>query len=314
MSDVEPASSQQTVVESTWEHIASRLGTFCRPFPADAVALAEAYWETVSPRLLAVLEQAAADQELVRDGEYMLHLYAMFLLAQHREARAFAPLLRIATHPQDVLEDMLGDTLTEGFGRCLASTCIREGDREGLRLAALDEGCYLFARGAALQALLTLVMEGDLELDVHRTWLLQCGEIEASRLKTGQGGDGTFLAMAVADLADLGAAPALDRIRSWYGDGLVDETFISLKEVETDARLDSGQLRSKVWHEHYVRSTTEEMGWWYCFTPESAVETEWDNYDDDYPEPFRRETPKIGRNDPCPCGSGKKYKKCCGTG
>lgn len=29
-------------------------------------------------------------------------------------------------------------------------------------------------------------------------------------------------------------------------------------------------------------------------------------------EPYRRETPKIGRNEPCPCGSGKKYKKCCG--
>ena len=27
---------------------------------------------------------------------------------------------------------------------------------------------------------------------------------------------------------------------------------------------------------------------------------------------FRRETPKVGRNDPCPCGSGKKFKKCCG--
>lgn len=26
----------------------------------------------------------------------------------------------------------------------------------------------------------------------------------------------------------------------------------------------------------------------------------------------RRESPKIGRNDPCPCGSGKKHKKCCG--
>jgi preprotein translocase subunit SecA len=26
-----------------------------------------------------------------------------------------------------------------------------------------------------------------------------------------------------------------------------------------------------------------------------------------------RETPKVGRNDPCPCGSGKKYKKCCGS-
>jgi preprotein translocase subunit SecA len=29
-------------------------------------------------------------------------------------------------------------------------------------------------------------------------------------------------------------------------------------------------------------------------------------------ETFRREAPKVGRNDPCSCGSGKKYKKCCG--
>jgi len=30
------------------------------------------------------------------------------------------------------------------------------------------------------------------------------------------------------------------------------------------------------------------------------------------PGQFQRETPKVGRNDPCPCGSGKKFKKCCG--
>jgi hypothetical protein len=29
-------------------------------------------------------------------------------------------------------------------------------------------------------------------------------------------------------------------------------------------------------------------------------------------ETFRREAPRVGRNDPCPCGSGKKFKKCCG--
>lgn len=29
-------------------------------------------------------------------------------------------------------------------------------------------------------------------------------------------------------------------------------------------------------------------------------------------EPMRRESPRVGRNDPCPCGSGKKYKQCCG--
>ncbi|HBA84193.1 MAG TPA: preprotein translocase subunit SecA [Verrucomicrobia bacterium] len=30
--------------------------------------------------------------------------------------------------------------------------------------------------------------------------------------------------------------------------------------------------------------------------------------------PFKRDDAKVGRNDPCPCGSGKKYKKCCGAG
>jgi preprotein translocase subunit SecA len=41
-----------------------------------------------------------------------------------------------------------------------------------------------------------------------------------------------------------------------------------------------------------------------------------DDDDDDDWEPVqtvRRATAKVGRNDPCPCGSGKKYKKCCGA-
>ncbi|WP_439535219.1 UPF0149 family protein [Methyloversatilis sp.] len=37
--------------------------------------------------------------------------------------------------------------------------------------------------------------------------------------------------------------------------------------------------------------------------------------DDDAPaEPFARPEPKVGRNDACPCGSGKKFEKCCGGG
>ena len=34
--------------------------------------------------------------------------------------------------------------------------------------------------------------------------------------------------------------------------------------------------------------------------------------DVEFEQTYRRDTPKVGRNDPCPCGSGKKYKKCCG--
>ncbi|MFT5440997.1 MAG: hypothetical protein ACI8W3_000037 [Myxococcota bacterium] len=32
----------------------------------------------------------------------------------------------------------------------------------------------------------------------------------------------------------------------------------------------------------------------------------------DVQEPLRRQGVKVGRNDPCSCGSGKKFKKCCG--
>jgi preprotein translocase subunit SecA len=31
------------------------------------------------------------------------------------------------------------------------------------------------------------------------------------------------------------------------------------------------------------------------------------------PEPKKRKDSKVGRNSPCPCGSGKKFKKCCGA-
>ncbi len=40
----------------------------------------------------------------------------------------------------------------------------------------------------------------------------------------------------------------------------------------------------------------------------------WYYVDSDFPaqEQFHRNEPKVGRNDPCTCGSGKKFKKCCG--
>lgn len=36
------------------------------------------------------------------------------------------------------------------------------------------------------------------------------------------------------------------------------------------------------------------------------------HHEDHNVETYVRATPKVGRNDPCSCGSGKKYKKCCG--
>jgi SEC-C motif-containing protein len=56
--------------------------------------------------------------------------------------------------------------------------------------------------------------------------------------------------------------------------------------------------------QHHEVATFERVdGAWYLSESEMVK-----------PKPIVRETPKIGRNDPCPCGSGIKYKKCHGAG
>lgn len=48
--------------------------------------------------------------------------------------------------------------------------------------------------------------------------------------------------------------------------------------------------------------------------PDAFIETEETQAADlTHPGTFRREGPKIGRNEPCPCGSGLKHKRCCGN-
>lgn len=51
---------------------------------------------------------------------------------------------------------------------------------------------------------------------------------------------------------------------------------------------------------HEVAKFKKEDGQWYFLDAEAPKI-----------EQYVRKGPKIGRNDPCPCGSGKKYKKCC---
>jgi preprotein translocase subunit SecA len=51
-----------------------------------------------------------------------------------------------------------------------------------------------------------------------------------------------------------------------------------------------------------------------ALAPEEDIPLAYSGGDGGAPEPAQREGKKVGRNDPCPCGSGKKYKKCCGRG
>lgn len=55
-------------------------------------------------------------------------------------------------------------------------------------------------------------------------------------------------------------------------------------------------------HRHHELSTFKKLnGRWYFYDSKTPKVKQ-----------YIRKQPKIGRNQPCPCGSGKKYKKCCG--
>ena len=45
--------------------------------------------------------------------------------------------------------------------------------------------------------------------------------------------------------------------------------------------------------------------------PSQAPNRETENLPKNAQQPYRRSEPKTGRNEPCPCGSGMKYKRCC---
>lgn len=64
--------------------------------------------------------------------------------------------------------------------------------------------------------------------------------------------------------------------------------------------------------EEYLFATYSKMFKKYKKLCPQRFEPEDDDEQDYQLQPYRRSEPKVGRNDPCPCGSGKKYKKCCG--
>ena len=311
-----------------WAAVHAGLVRLAGPFPADVVALAEAHREDVAPRLAAELEALAANPAQA-DGDYMLHLYAMHLLAWWRDKRGLQPLIALARMPDhDLLEDLLGDHLTESLYRCLAS--MARGDLPPLMALADDEQADVWARRAALRAMMICVIEGDAQRDTVLAYLRDLGARQAARSRASAATDSfdPDLLTGVVDVAaEMGASDMLPVIREWYRDGLVDRSFISQPTLERlmSVPQEQGLLELLDKGKAYVAHPQREMAWWACFSmrdgkAEHSVSAE-------APPPIRpirqvaplpnqtyvRESPKLGRNDPCHCGSGKKYKKCHGA-
>ena len=64
----------------------------------------------------------------------------------------------------------------------------------------------------------------------------------------------------------------------------------------------------------YVAEACEKHGWTYIIGFETDKPEDISDLEKMLNPPKPATSQKIGRNDPCSCGSGKKYKKCCGLG
>ncbi|MGA9923327.1 MAG: SEC-C domain-containing protein [Isosphaeraceae bacterium] len=152
-------------------------------------------------------------------------------------------------------------------------------------------------------------------------------ELEAIRQMDADNETGTYeaLSLLASDLCDLADPLARDMLQSAFDEDLIDESIIDRKtawQIYDEGGETFGP--NTPWFQEYSESYLEEQSdrERLARTPQVQFPSR-TSYPSFSPgrkeappapiqpiEPFRYTAPKIGRNDPCWCGSGKKYKRC----
>lgn len=293
-------------MSENWTTLRQQIEYFSKPFPRSAIAFANQHRDEVAPYLIDALAAVAANPLLADDDEYVLHLYAMHLLAAWRDTRAYSAMVAIGRHPSDILDIVLGEVVAESYARCLASVC--DGNIKPLYSLFEDTQASYWARKAALDALKVRVIEGDYSRDDLIQYLKVNGESEVTRLRAPDlvFDDLGTLDCIVSVATDICAVEMSAQIEGWFDDALIDTLFLDKKwvfirialpfEIIRDLELARGN--------GYVVDVETEISWWAGFVEDPPLNTS---------QALTLSGKKIGRNEPCPCGSAKKYKKCCGA-
>ncbi|MGH9751500.1 MAG: DUF1186 domain-containing protein [Blastocatellia bacterium] len=305
-------------------------------FPRHALRQAVEKKDEIISHLLKALERAAADPEDVLEAEDDSHIYAMFLLAQFREKRAYPLIIKLASHPPELVDGLLGDIPTEDFANIIASVSL--GDTSLIAELAANKEAEEFARAAAIRSWLALVVSGERSREEAVAYY-------KSLFEGGLEDKNEVVWSELVDAAnDLYPEEVYDHIKKAYDDGLVDEFIV--EPGWTDEQMLTGKddvLADLPEWNHPVEDVTMEMLAWF---ENREFGDEWDDDEDWYEEDEEDELDeedeedewdtnhrrlsalngnnfapiapysapeKIGSNDPCPCDSGKKYKECCGA-
>src|SRR5665213_2906480 len=96
----------------TIPEILKELETYTGRFPLDAMKAAIEQREAITPELLRIVEAVAEDTAIGVNQDYMAHLFALYLLAQFQEKRAYPPIVKMFSAPGETSEKLAGDTIT----------------------------------------------------------------------------------------------------------------------------------------------------------------------------------------------------------
>jgi hypothetical protein len=232
-------------------------GRFARAAVEEAVARRE----EITPELLRILEETVnRAAQIDAEGDYMAHLYAMFLLAQFRDTRAYPLVVRFASLPGDLLDSLCGDFITEDLGQVLASVC--GGDLSGIQSLIENEDVDEWVRGAALSSLVTLVAAGQKSRDEIVNYF--AGLFRGKLVRQWSHAWDTL----VSYTSDLYPEELLDDIEQAYEEGLVDPGYIGFDDVKRDLAAGKDRVLARLAdnpHRRLVSDTVAEMGWWACF-------------------------------------------------
>jgi len=297
----------------TIPEILKELEPYTGRFPMKAMRAAIEQRKAITPELLRVVEVIAANPtEVAKRKDYMLPVFALYLLAQFREKRAYPYIVKMFSAPGETSYDLVGDTVTEGLKHIFAS--VYDGNPAPLHGLIENDEADEYVRDAAINAIVVL----ERSAQMPRAEVIEYfRSLFRGRLQRTPSFAWSGLACAVADLP---APELLAEVRQAYAEDLIDESIADLEGIERDM---AAPTPGRGEGHGLITDAISEMEPWACFHPADSGPTEPVEPEIPLlppapapatyvaPKPFVRE-PKIGRNDPCPCGSGKKYKKCCG--
>jgi len=242
------------------QEILPQLATNTGTFPRKAVAQAIAQRETMTPELLRVLVEAQHNIEHLRESEYMTHIYAMYLLAQFREPRAYPLIVEFFSIPGDIALDTTGDVATEDLGRILASVSC--GDIRLMTALVENEHANEYVRVAALRGLLTLVACGEQSRDDIVAYYQQLFQGKIAR-------EISFVWNGLVSASNaLYPEELYDDIKHAYDDDLIETFFIRLDDVDETLQRGKERVLDELHHNQRYRLITDtitEMEGWACF-------------------------------------------------